>query len=167
MSSSTPSSRPRSRSRAGSAAQLLTDVALVVLDVQARARMFHWSTTSYARHVATDELASDLVRHGDRLVEAMSGLLAVRVVADAVGCPAFLPTTRTSKGAFDLTAHIDFFVVAFPSRIDGLVRRRSRASTARESDTRTHTARLAPILSIRDDLVLAMAKAMYLFTMNV
>jgi hypothetical protein len=44
-----------------------------VLHAQCLVRMYHWSTTSYARHMATDELLERLDSLGDQMVEMHLG----------------------------------------------------------------------------------------------
>lgn len=62
---------PATNMRGG--AQALPPLVSLLLRAQCTVRLYHWSTTSYARHVASDDLLGRLEELGDRLVELHLG----------------------------------------------------------------------------------------------
>lgn len=169
---------------------MLDDVAHLVLFAHTKVKAIHWATTSYAVHKATDELAEDIARHGDLLVEALSGLLGMRVSARVAAAPlggraassrrrssAAPPAEDSLRSLIDAT--VAFLTTTFDHRlaeaaigVSPSASRRPRTPgsptpkvTPRRSDERIASdaarRRFAPLLSVRDELVLAMAKARY------
>ena len=46
-------------------------IVMELFEFQNNIKMYHWRTTSYARHKAADELYDELIKMGDLLIEAM------------------------------------------------------------------------------------------------
>jgi hypothetical protein len=44
-----------------------------IFDLQTNIKLYHWMTTSYARHKAADNLVSEVLNLGDKLVEVYIG----------------------------------------------------------------------------------------------
>jgi len=51
----------------------LTDFIQALFEAQLNLKLYHWSTSSYPRHVATDSLLSKLQEHSDKFVEVFVG----------------------------------------------------------------------------------------------
>ena len=171
---------------------LLDDVARLVLTAQSQVKAVHWATASFAVHKVTDELAEELGKNGDLLVEALSGLLGLRVTRGVVARPFFPPSsvlTRSLQGSSTSTdprrtdqtlrvlidGMVWFLSSTFERRLaDAVVirsrsKRQQRSTKARSVIIEEEYAmkhRFAPILSVRDELVLALAKAQYGMSMQ-
>lgn len=44
-----------------------------ILDLQSNIKLYHWMTTSYARHKAADDLVSKIIELGDEFIETYIG----------------------------------------------------------------------------------------------
>lgn len=44
-----------------------------ILDLQSNIKLYHWMTTSYARHKAADDLVGKLIELGDEFIETYIG----------------------------------------------------------------------------------------------
>ena len=191
-----PTSTPASASASAAHPQaLLDDVARLVLTAQSQVKAVHWATASFAVHKVTDELAEELGKNGDLLVEALSGLLGLRVTRGVVAHPFFPPSsvlTRSLPGGSSAASASDprrtdqtlrvlidgmvwFLSSTFERRLaDAVVvgsraKRQPRSTKARSAILEEDYAmkhRFAPILSVRDELVLALAKAQYGMSMQ-
>lgn len=161
----TQRSRPSRRSTPTPVDQqaLLDDAARLVLTAQAQTKAAHWSTSSFAVHKATDELAEAIGRIGDELVEALSGLLARRVSHGVVARPGLpqsvsrsMRKTATSEPDDGFRGLVDamvwFFTSTFEQRLVG--------------DRGAVPGPVQSVLSIRDELVLALAKAQYVMSLR-
>jgi hypothetical protein len=51
----------------------LTDFIEALFETQLNLKLYHWSTSLYPRHVATDNLLSKLQEHSDKFVEVFVG----------------------------------------------------------------------------------------------
>jgi len=79
----------RSKKRAGtrknklygtsSLASFQKEITLVFLEILMMIKLYHWKTTSYATHKATDELYSKFNEHMDRFIEVLLGKTGSRV----------------------------------------------------------------------------------------
>ena len=106
--------------------------------LQVSTKMFHWQTRSYAVHVATDKLFDDVIRLTDDIIEQYMGLYGrPRMSANVT-----VPVTNMTKGSMTRLLR------------DGI----AYLSTRLPKDQH--------IQSLRDDLTGAMAKVLYLLTMN-
>lgn len=103
-------------------------------------RLYHWSTSSYARHKASDELYSFLHEWMDRFVEALAGGTpegTLRRLPPAMGVNLQCWTEDTAAGRVD----------AFAKSLAGL--------------------ELPPALaSLRDDLDVVLLRTLYLFRLK-
>lgn len=54
------------------------DVTVVFLEMLMMVKLFHWKTTSYATHKATDELYATLNGHVDKFIEILLGKTGTR-----------------------------------------------------------------------------------------
>lgn len=55
------------------------DVTVVFLEMLMMVKLFHWKTTSYATHKATDELYATLNGHVDKFIEILLGKTGTRI----------------------------------------------------------------------------------------
>lgn len=44
-----------------------------ILDLQSNIKLYHWMTTSFARHKAADELVEKIMEYGDEFIETYIG----------------------------------------------------------------------------------------------
>lgn len=120
-----------------------TQVARAVLELQCALKLYHWKTSSYARHVASDELVASVQRIGDALVEAM---------VTRYGRPGAL------RGSLSCPALTDESVPRHVQEACGFWTREFTRMLHPEDDT--------DLLSLRDELVAALHKALYLMTLS-
>ena len=57
----------------------LNSLTIYLLQVRNQMKIYHWQTTSYARHKATDSFLQKFEPLVDRLVEAIQGILDIRI----------------------------------------------------------------------------------------
>lgn len=55
------------------------DITVVFLEMLMMVKLFHWKTTSYATHKATDELYATLNGHVDKFIEILLGKTGTRI----------------------------------------------------------------------------------------
>ncbi len=55
------------------------DITVVFLEMLMMVKLFHWKTTSYATHKATDELYATLNGHIDKFIEILLGKTGTRI----------------------------------------------------------------------------------------
>jgi len=69
----------KSRSNRGYFQQFQKEVTVVFLEMLMMVKLYHWRTTSYATHKATDELYSSLNEHIDKFIEVLLGKAGNRI----------------------------------------------------------------------------------------
>ena len=119
---------------------LTSTVAADLFEVQTNVKLYHWKTKSYSRHKAADELHSQLQALGDSLIETMS----------------------TRYGRPDNTHEIVVRVKDLTdSSIIGYLEKYCKTVNGYKFD-KTHT----DLMSIRDDILAAVNKSLYLMSLN-
>lgn len=103
-------------------------------------RLYHWKTTSYARHKATDEFGQCLTTLTDHFVEVYMGRYGVKPVLRKLKLDEEYLTDNGIVNLFTLTRD---YLKGFESKF-------------RDTD----------LLNIRDELLAAINKTLYLFTLN-
>lgn len=122
----------------------LTVPALVawVLQAQCLLRMYHWSTTSYARHMATDELLERLDSLGDQMVEMH------------LGCPDVGRPAAGTQHQLRLTVPDDEGAVQMLQDME---------ASLSDPNIMGDGAEDVGLVSVRDELLSALGRARYLF----
>ena len=121
-----------------------------IFSLQSHLKLYHWSTTSYARHKAMDELVEVFLEQSDRFVEnyiAKYGRKAPFLFGKAAAGfkIAVAPLNDDTVVSF-LKASIRFFTHQLPKHLN-----------PRDD---------VDLLTIRDELVAALNKARYLCTLK-
>lgn len=102
-------------------------------------KLYHWSTFSYAKHKATDELYSRLNEHIDKFVEVMMGKTGRRI-------PEYSKRILATSGNFTTQIHnYRDFLMRLGDLLD-------------ETDT--------DLLSIRDEILADVNQFLYLMTLT-
>lgn len=114
-----------------------------LFEFQCSMKLYHWKTTSYARHKAADELIERVLKNGDKLVEVMIG---------KYGRPG-----KMSEGVkvVDLT---DVSVVKYLEKSVEFLRDGFGGVLNASAD--------ADMMNIRDEMMADMNQALYLFTLK-
>ena len=121
-----------------------------IFSVQSHLKLYHWTTTSFSRHKAMDELVEVFSTQSDRFVENYIGKYG-RTAGLLFGNPAAVfdisiaPLNDGTVVAF-LKASIHFFTRQLPKHLQA------------DDD--------ADLLTIRDEIVAALNKARYLCTLR-
>ena len=107
-------------------------------------KLYHWQTSSYARHKATDDVLKSLDEHIDLFVEVWMG---------KYGRPKMTKTTDTTivKNMADKTAHT--FIKTCLAYLQGPL---SKSLKATDSD----------LASIRDEMLGELHQLLYLFSLH-
>lgn len=58
----------------------LEDIVIPLITFQIQMKIYHWQTTDYARHIASDALVTDIAARIDQFVETVQGGRNIRVV---------------------------------------------------------------------------------------
>jgi hypothetical protein len=136
----------------GGSASVVADVsriAATLLEMHAAFKLYHWATRRYARHVAADELIDSIVEHGDRMMEALvaaTGTVPDRQLRATQDADAGFASDPDAWACAALDVYVNYWTHG-----EGSVIVSARGDSS--------------ICSVRDDLVLALRKATYLFRM--
>lgn len=114
------------------------------LEMQSNIRLYHWYTSSFARHKASDELVEAVVDLGDKFIESYIGRYG-RPTMDKKNISMKLIIYSDKEVSKYLNACMKYLEEEFPKHI-------------KDSDV--------DLLSIRDELVAALTKTAYLFTLS-
>jgi hypothetical protein len=120
-------------------------IATTLLDVLNQLKIYHWQTTSYARHIASDELIGELTSSIDKIVEIMQGKKNTRLVISSSNDTIKLQNQNDEYITELLKEFKNYLILVFPKYL-----------TPKDTD----------ILNIRDDLLGNVNKTLYLFTLN-
>lgn len=112
------------------------------LQFVAQIRLYHWQTHVYARHKATDKLLTQLEPLVDRFVETMSGKYGTRPHLEGGLSVQNLDDCTARQYVLDFTAFLE------------------------SMDDRLLEPPNSDLLSIRDELVVELNRALYLFTLS-
>jgi len=134
-------------SNSSSLANFQKEITVVFLEMLMMVKLYHWKTTSYSTHKATDELYSSLNEHIDTFIEVLLGKSDVRTN---------LMSHKTIK-LMDLNS-VDSLkreILAFKSYLVNLDK-----STALKSMSNSD------LFNIRDEILADLNKFLYLLTLN-
>jgi hypothetical protein len=89
-----------------------SDCLLTFMTILDQVKLYHWQTTLYSRHKATDELHSELSSLVDKFIETLHGRISwdtntpnYRITLNEDKCNIFLKNMKDSKGV-DLLKNI-------------------------------------------------------------
>ena len=118
-----------------------------IFDFQVNVKVYHWSTKSYPRHKASDEIVDEVQNLGDKFVEVYTG---------KYGRDKFLPLGNKnavikvlSLTDASIIKYLDDFMAMLTVDLPKFLK---------NTDT--------DLLNIRDELLGAVAKTKYLFTLS-
>lgn len=117
------------------------DIATAMLTIRNQIKLYHWQTSSFARHKATDDLTTSLDGHIDTFIEVYMGKYGRPVVTDTIKLTNF---SEPAARAF-ISKQVDFLTKTLPKKLSPM-----------DSD----------LLNIRDEILADMNKALYLFTLS-
>lgn len=106
-------------------------------------KLYHWSTTSFARHSATDELVQEVLKTTDRLVEVYLG---------RYGRPVY-PTGLTMR-------------IRQLSDVEAVAQLREYGRWLKTDFLATVKANDTDILNLRDELMSSLHQALYRYTLH-
>jgi hypothetical protein len=120
-------------------------IALTFLDMINQLKLYHWRTTSFARHKASCELLNDITSITDNIIETMQGSKNKRLeIPDNFNTITL--NNHTDNSMEELIIYFkEWLIEKFPLYLD-------------ENDT--------DILNLRDELLQVLNKTLYLFTLN-
>lgn len=120
-------------------------IALTFLDMINQLKLYHWRTTSFARHKASCELLNDITSITDNIIETMQGSKNKRLeIPDNFNIITL--NNHTDNSMEELIIYFkEWLIEKFPLYLD-------------ENDT--------DILNLRDELLQVLNKTLYLFTLN-
>lgn len=121
---------------------LLSSFIPFLFQLQTTLKLYHWNTTSYARHKATDELIEQALALGDRFVEVAMG---------KYGRPKSVVPSTPVQGLDDksVVVYLDTACKYLSGELGKLLKK---------EDT--------DLVNIRDELLSAMNQTKYLFTLE-
>lgn len=120
------------------------DIIEMFFHMQLNIKLYHWQTTSYARHKATDSLLGDLSELIDQFIEVYIG----RYKRPDFKGGFTIPVEELSDD--NITDLIKNYINAMKTRIPKYLKK--------ESDT--------DLLNIRDEILSLLNKTLYLFTLE-
>lgn len=112
--------------------------------VQTNIKLYHWTTTSFARHKAADELVQSFLDLGDQFMEVYIGKYGRSALAKRESSLELLPLEDKSVGKF-LDDSIRFLVHELPK-------------TLKKEDV--------DLFNLRDEMVARLHQTKYLFTLQ-
>lgn len=119
------------------------DVALYMMYVRDQLKIYHWNTSIYARHVASDSFVSSLSDKMDRFIETLSGILNKKI-------------GLSPSSVIELRNENDKTI------IDVLNEFRKYLTQDLGKTCKNHT----DLLNIRDDILGDVNKTLYLFSLS-
>jgi hypothetical protein len=120
-------------------------ISLTFLDVLNQLKIYHWQTTSYARHKASCQLITNLTDMTDKILETLQGSNSIRLyIPDD-----FNTITLTNQSDKSIIGLLEYFKVwlveTFPQYLD-------------PNDT--------DIINLRDEILGQVNQTLYLFSFN-
>ncbi len=112
--------------------------------LQTNMKLYHWMTTSFARHKAADEVVESITKYADTFMEVYLGKYGRQQVAKKDATINLIPLRDDTVLGF-LDQAIKFLMNELPK-------------TLKKEDV--------DLLSIRDDIVASLNQTKYLFTLN-
>jgi hypothetical protein len=83
--------------------------------LQLNLKIYHWNTTSYARHIASDELGGTLLPLVDKFIEVFIGKYKVKPVLNGIKIS---PEYSTEEGGKKLLIHAQKYLEDLPSKVN-------------------------------------------------
>lgn len=120
----------------------LNQIVSFLFELQLINKQYHWNTTSFARHKATDEFGTTLATIMDHFVEVYIGRYNIKPQVDSVTLNKVQIGDETIIGLFNTTRDM---LQSFETRMD-----------IHDTD----------LLNIRDELLAAVNKTLYLFNLH-
>jgi hypothetical protein len=108
--------------------------------LQLLTKLYHWNTTSFARHKATDGFGDELLDLVDKFVEVFVGRYKIKPMVNKVNLN---PDYLTDTGIVSLFEQAKKYLESLSNKISG-----------------------TDLLNIRDELLAQVNKTLYLFTLN-
>jgi hypothetical protein len=118
----------------------LNEIVKFFFTIQLNLKLYHWNTTSYARHKASDDLGGSLLPLIDRFVEVFIGKYKVKPILTSIKIN---PVYITDEGAESMLIHAKNYLESLPTKIN------------------------APeLLNIKDELLGAVENTLYLYQLK-
>ena len=121
------------------------EIAIKFLEMLMMVKLYHWKTTSYATHKATDELYSSLNEHIDKFIEVLLGKAGNRI--------GLISNKSFSLGDVDSQGKLKQRIMTFKSYLVGLNNNKTIGLMS-NSD----------LLNIRDEILGDLNQFLYLLT---
>lgn len=93
----------------------LNEIVRFFFCLQLNLKVYHWNTTSYARHVASDELGGSLLPLVDKFVEVFIGKYKVKPSLTGIKIS---PEYSTEDGGESLLNHAKNYLEGLPAKIN-------------------------------------------------
>lgn len=122
----------------------MADYVTFFFELSNNIKLYHWNTTSFARHKASDDLFAKIIDHSDQFMETFMGKYG-------------RPKMRSGDSKLALKNLTDKTVVTYVTECIAHLEGSFVKSLAPE-DT--------DLISIRDDILGYMKQTLYLFTLN-
>ena len=123
----------------------MSQIILFFLELQSNIKMYHWMTTSYARHKAADNLVDSIIENGDKFIEVYIGRYGRPTV------------TKRDASILQVQNLDDKSVIKYiEDSIKYLVIELSKNLKKEDVD----------LLNIRDELICSLSQTKYLFTLQ-
>lgn len=121
----------------------LGELAIYFLHVTNKLKIYHWSTKSYSRHIASQSLYESLSDSVDKFMETIQGMETKRLIVH--------------NQSITYTSETDESIVDFLKQF---------AKWLKEYLPKTFDKKDTELLNIRDDMLTEVNKTLYLFTLN-
>lgn len=120
-------------------------ISLTFLDVINQLKIYHWQTTSYARHKSSCQLINDMTELTDQIIETFQGSEGLRLyIPDDFNT--VILSNQTDKSIVGLLEYFKVWLIeTFPTYLE-------------PSDT--------DIINLRDEMLGKINQTLYLFTFN-
>ena len=143
--SSYSSTRKNFNSSSNKMNQFEKEITIKFLEMLMMVKLYHWKTTSYATHKATDELYSSLNEHIDKFIEVLLGKAGNRI--------GLISNKSFSLGDVDSQGKLKQRIMTFKSYLVGLNNNKTIGLMS-NSD----------LLNIRDEILGDLNQFLYLLT---
>ena len=143
--SSYSSTRKNFNSSSNKMNQFEKEITIKFLEMLMMVKLYHWKTTSYATHKATDELYSSLNEHIDKFIEVLLGKAGNRI--------GLISNKSFSLGDVDSQGKLKQRIMSFKSYLVGLNNNKTIGLMS-NSD----------LLNIRDEILGDLNQFLYLLT---
>lgn len=93
----------------------LNEIVRFFFTIQLNLKLYHWNTTSHARHVASDDLGGSLLPLIDKFIEVFIGKYKVKPMLTSIK---ITPDYITDAGAESLLIHAKNYLEGLASKIN-------------------------------------------------